>query len=227
MTAIKICGITNIEDACFAAASGADALGFIFHAPSPRYVTPEIVKGIIKELPHAIITVGVFVNMASEEVKRIMTLCRLDMVQLHGTESIDFCRQFPRAQVIKAIALRSEDDLAPLSQYPVKAMLVDAFAPQRHGGTGEKADWALAAKVKSTHPLILAGGLTMVNIQEAIELVAPDAVDVNSGVESAPGRKDHAQVKEIIELVHSLRVHRTTIFNRSKAPSVAGGRESG
>lgn len=214
MTAIKICGITNIEDACFAAASEADAIGFIFHPPSPRYVTPEIVKGIIKELPDAITTVGVFVNMDSEEVKRIMTLCSLDMVQLHGAESPAFCSQFPSAQVIKALALRGEDDLAPLSQYPVKAMLVDAYDPERHGGTGEKADWALAAKVKEHHPLILAGGLSLTNIREAIKAVAPGAVDINSGVEIAPGHKDHIKVKEIIELVHSLGVHRTTIFSK-------------
>jgi phosphoribosylanthranilate isomerase len=216
VTAIKICGITNMEDACLAATSGADAIGFIFHPPSPRYVTPEIVKKIIEELPHPVITVGVFVNLDVAEVKRIMTLCGLDMLQLHGAESPTFCREFPRSQVIKAIALRKEADLAIVSQYQVKAMLVDAFDPQRHGGTGEKADWALAARVKEHHPLILAGGLSLANIKEAIDAVSPDAVDVNSGVESAPGRKDHAKVKEMIELVHSLRVHRTTIFNKNK-----------
>jgi len=216
VTAIKICGITNKEDAFFAAACGADAIGFIFHPPSPRYVTPEIVKGIIEELLHPIITVGVFVNMASEEVKRIMELCGLDMLQLHGAESPAFCSQFPRSQVIKAIALRKEADLAQLRDYPVKAVLVDAYDAQRHGGTGAKADWAIAAKAKKYHPLILAGGLSLANIQEAITSVSPDAVDINSGVESAPGRKDHAKVKEIIELVHSLRVHRTTIFHKNK-----------
>jgi phosphoribosylanthranilate isomerase len=224
VTQIKICGITNREDACLAAASGADAIGFIFHPPSPRYVTPETVKKIIEELPDTITTVGVFVNMASEEVKRIMTLCGLDMVQLHGAESPAFCSQFPRSRVIKALALRKEDDLAQLREYPVKAMLVDAFDLERHGGTGGKADWALAARVKELHPLILAGGLSLANIQEAIKAVSPDAVDINSGVESAPGRKDHTKVKEIIEVVHSLRVHRTTIFNRSNAPSPASGR---
>jgi phosphoribosylanthranilate isomerase len=218
VTAIKICGITNTEDACLAAASGADALGFIFHPPSPRYVTPEIVKAIIEELPHAIITVGVFVNMDSEEVKRIMTLCGLDLVQLHGAESPAFCSQFPRAQVIKAIALRGEDDLAQLCEYPVQAMLVDAFDPERHGGTGEKADWALAARVKEHHPLILAGGLSLTNIKEAIELVSPDAVDINSGVESAPGKKDHIKVKEIIELVHQFKGEHAKIFGRGDAP---------
>jgi phosphoribosylanthranilate isomerase len=224
VTAIKICGITNYEDACLAATSGADAIGFIFHPPSPRYVAPETVKKIIEELPYAVITVGVFVNLDVEEVKRIMTLCSLDMLQLHGAESPAFCRQFPRSQVIKSIALRTEADLAPLKEYQVKALLVDAFDPQRHGGTGEKADWALAARVKEHYPLILAGGLSLANIQEAIKAVSPDAVDVNSGVEIAPGKKDHKKVKEIIELVHSLRVHRTTIFNRNYTPSPAGGR---
>ena len=218
MTAIKICGITNREDACLAAASGADAIGFIFHPPSPRYVTPETVKKIIAELPYAVITVGVFVNLDVQEVKKIVTLCSLDMVQLHGAESPAFCSQFPSAQVIKAIALRSEDDLAQLRHYAVKAMLVDAFDPRRSGGTGKKADWDLAAKVKKLHPLILAGGLSPANIQEAIEAIAPDAVDINSGVESAPGRKDHIKLKEIIELVHSLRVHKTTIFSKRKDP---------
>jgi phosphoribosylanthranilate isomerase len=227
VTQIKICGITNQEDACCAATSGADAIGFIFHPKSPRYVKPEIVKKIIEEIPCAVITVGVFVNLDVEEVKRIMHLCRLDMAQLHGAESPEYCGQFSPSQVIKAIAPRSEDDLTQLHRYAVKAMLLDAFDPQRHGGTGERADWALAAKVKDYHPLILAGGLSLVNIQQAIEALAPDAVDVNSGVESAPGQKDHAKVKEIIELVHSLGEHRTTIFSRSNAPSPAGGRGRG
>lgn len=218
MTEIKICGITNMEDACFVAACGADALGFIFHPKSPRYVTPEIVKKIIEELPHPIITVGVFVNLHVLEVKKIMNLCSLDMVQLHGRESPDFCAQFPRSQVIKAFALRKEADLAQLREYPIKAMLVDAYDAQRHGGTGEQADWALAAKVKSTHPLILAGGLSLTNIKEAIELVSPHCVDINSGVESAPGKKDYIKVKEIIEQVHSLGENTKTIFGTSDHP---------
>jgi phosphoribosylanthranilate isomerase len=214
VTQIKICGITNIEDACCAAASGADAIGFIFHAPSPRYVTPERAKEIIEKLPNAITKVGVFVNMDPEEVKRIMNLCSLDMVQLHGTESPEYCGQFPRAQVIKALALRSEDDLAQLRHYAVKAMLVDAYDPKLHGGTGAKADWALAAKVKEHHPLILAGGLSLANIQETIKAVSPDAVDINSGVESKPGEKDHIKVREIIKLVHSLGEDKARIFDR-------------
>jgi phosphoribosylanthranilate isomerase len=214
MTQIKICGITTEEDAAFAAACGADAIGFIFHPQSPRYVAPETAKEIIKKLPHGITKVGVFVNLKLQEVKEIVFRCGLDMVQLHGAESPAYCSEFPRDQVIKAIAVRKEADLAQLSQYPVRAMLVDAFDPQRHGGTGARADWGLAARVKEQHPLILAGGLSLANIQQAIACVSPDAVDINSGVERSPGRKDHRKVKEIIELVHSLGKNTVEIFGR-------------
>jgi phosphoribosylanthranilate isomerase len=225
VTEIKICGITNREDAACAAACGADAVGFIFHPQSLRYVTPEIAQKIIKDLPESIAKVGVCVNLDQEEINQIVAFCGLDMVQLHGAESPAFCRQFPRSRVIKAFALRGEDDLKGLRAYPVAAILVDAYDPARYGGIGERADWDLAAKVKDTHPLILAGGLSRANIREAIELVSPDAVDINSGVERAPGQKDHTKVKAIIELVHSLRVHKTTIFNRGYAPVSSRGDE--
>ncbi|OGP55529.1 MAG: hypothetical protein A2Y65_00760 [Deltaproteobacteria bacterium RBG_13_52_11] len=214
MTQIKICGITNIEDADCAVACGADAIGFIFHPKSPRHVAAEIAKKIIKELPDGITKVGVFVNLELQEVKETIAFCGLDMVQLHGAESPAYCRQFPRSQVIKAISPRTVDDLAKVREFPVKAILVDAYDPARRGGTGKRADWGLAAKVKEQHPLILAGGLSMANIQEAIERCSPHAVDVNSGVERAPGQKDHAKVKEIIELVHCLGENNARIFGR-------------
>lgn len=214
MTQIKICGITNIEDASFISECGADAVGFIFHPPSPRYVTPETVKKIIQRLPDGITTIGVFVNYDALEVKETVAFCGLDMVQLHGAESPAFCSQFPRSQVIKACALQTEDDLARLSEYPVKAILVDAYDPVRHGGTGGKSDWALAAKVKEQHPLILAGGLSLANVGEAIERCSPHAVDINSGVETSPGRKDHQKIKEIIDLVHQLGGEDAGIFGR-------------
>jgi phosphoribosylanthranilate isomerase len=214
VTQIKICGITNTEDASFVAQCGADAIGFIFHPQSPRYVAPETVKKIIKKLPDDITTVGVFVNLDPDEVKEIVQFCGLDMVQLHGAESPAYCGGFPRSQVIKAVALKEGDDLERLRGYPVRAILVDAYDPVRYGGTGGKSDWALAAKVKEQHPLILAGGLSMANIQEAIELVSPPAVDINSGVEHSPGRKDHHKVKEIIEIVHEVGGEDAGIFDR-------------
>jgi phosphoribosylanthranilate isomerase len=214
VTQIKICGITTEKDAVFVAGCGADAIGFIFHPQSPRYVAPEAVKQIIIDLPDDIIKVGVFVDLNPLQVKDIVAFCGLDMVQLHGDESPAYCGQFSPSQVIKACAPQTEDDLEQLGAYPVRAILVDAYDPVRHGGTGERADWDLAVKVKETHPLILAGGLSMANIQEAIECCSPHAVDINSGVEGPPGRKDHKKVKEIIELVRQLEGEDAGIFGR-------------
>jgi len=214
VTQIKICGITTEKDAAFVAGCGADAVGFIFHPKSPRYVTPEAVKQIIKKLPTDITTVGVFVDLNPLQVKDIVAFCGLDMVQLHGAESPAYCGRFPSSQVIKACALTEEADVEHLGAYPVRAILVDAYDPVRHGGTGERANWALAAKVKETHPLILAGGLSLANIQEAIEHCSPHAVDVNSGVEHSPGRKDHHKVKEIIDLVGKVGGENAGIFGR-------------
>jgi phosphoribosylanthranilate isomerase len=214
VTQIKICGITNSEDAAFVAECGADAVGFIFHQKSPRYVAPETVKQIIGKLPDDITTVGVFVNLNPVQVKDIVAFCGLDMVQLHGAESPAYCEGFPRSQVVKAVALKEEADMEQLGAYPVRAILVDAYDPVRRGGTGERANWDLAAKVKETHPLILAVGLSLANIKEAIDLVSPHAVDINSGVEGSPGKKDHQKVKEIIDLVHELGGENAGIFGR-------------
>jgi phosphoribosylanthranilate isomerase len=211
---IKICGITNMEDASFVATCGADAIGFIFYPKSPRYVAPERVKEIIAKIPTEITKVGVFVNHDAVEVKETINICGLDLVQLHGDESPAYCGQFPQSQVIKTFAPRREDDLLKVREYQVKAILVDAHDPVRYGGTGEQADWRLAAKVKATHPLILAGGLSMANIKEAIEHASPHAVDISSSVESVPGKKDHQKVKAIIDLVHQLGGEDARIFNK-------------
>jgi phosphoribosylanthranilate isomerase len=211
---IKICGITNMEDASFVATCGADAIGFIFYEKSPRHVAPETVKKIIETIPKEIIKVGVFVNHDVVEVKETIDFCGLDLVQLHGDESPAYCSQFPRSQVIKAFAPRTEDDLEKMSAYHVKAILVDAHDPLHYGGTGEQSDWILAVKVKEAHPLILAGGLSMVNIQEAIGHVSPHAVDINSGAERSPGKKDHQKIKAIIELVRQLGGKDAGIFVR-------------
>jgi phosphoribosylanthranilate isomerase len=211
---IKICGITNMEDASYVASCGAEAIGFIFYPKSPRYVAPETVKKIIEAIPQEITKVGVFVNHDVAEVKETIDFCGLDLIQLHGDESPAYCSQFPQSRVIKAFAPRTEDDLVNMRVYPVKAILVDAHDPRRYGGTGEQANWTLAAKVKETHPLILAGGLSMANIKEAVEQTSPHAVDVNSGAEIAPGKKDHQKVRAIIDLVHQLGENSVKIFGR-------------
>ncbi|MDD5170923.1 MAG: phosphoribosylanthranilate isomerase, partial [Syntrophales bacterium] len=197
MAAIKICGITRLADALFAARSGADALGFIFHPRSPRYIAPEAAKRIVDALPHSvtkerdrsilttgdrITTVGVFVNLPVGEVAQIASLCNLDLIQLHGSESAEYCSAFPPERVIKNFALRTAADLAQIHNYKVRAVLVDAYDPLRHGGTGRTSNWELAAAAKEAMPVILSGGLNIRNIREALATVKPDAVDINSGI---------------------------------------------
>ncbi|MCX5834299.1 MAG: phosphoribosylanthranilate isomerase [Deltaproteobacteria bacterium] len=201
MTEIKICGITNLEDAKIAALAGADALGFIFHPGSPRHVTPERAKGITSLLPVSICKVGVFVDCDAGEVKKILRFCRLDLVQLHGHESPDYCRRFSPSVLLKAVVLRSEEDLAVLNEYPVKAVVVDTYDPEFPGGTGRTCDWNLAKRAGEKCTLILAGGLNSGNIHAAIERVRPRAVDIASGVEARPGKKDPEKIREFIAAV--------------------------
>ncbi len=197
MTEIKICGMTNIDDAMNAAQCGADALGFIFYPKSPRYVSPEAARDIIVKLPRDICKVGVFVNHEAKVIKEIMEFCGLEFIQLHGDESPGYCREFPESRVIKAISKHA----SYLSDFPVRAILIDASHTKLYGGTGEKSDWNLAVAVKERYPLILSGGLNLGNIEEALRIVSPDAVDINSGVELSPGRKDPEKVRKIIEIV--------------------------
>jgi phosphoribosylanthranilate isomerase len=204
MTEIKICGISRLEDALCAAECGADAIGFIFHSASPRYVAPERVRAIVAELPAGIVTVGVFVNLPVEEVKRTVETCGLDLIQLHGDETPAYCRLLPPERIVKAASPRTPAELGSLRDYAVRAFLVDAREPGRCGGTGKRADWELAAKLGQSHPLILAGGLDAGNVAEAIAAVAPRAVDINSGCESAPGIKDHALMRQIIGMVRDM-----------------------
>ena len=212
MTQIKICGMTNQEDALFAASSGVDALGFIFYEKTPRFVTPEKAKGIIAALPGEVARIGVFVNHSYDEIERIRTFCNLDMIQLHGDESPEFCRRFPSSMVVRSFALRTEDDLRLLDDYPGTPILADSYAPGLRGGTGRIVDWNLARRVMKTHPLILSGGLSPDNISEALAAVSPDAVDINSGVETAPGKKDPEKIRAIVDLIR-----------RSEGTAVANG----
>ena len=201
MIQIKICGITNIGDAEAAVSAGADALGFVFHPASPRYVTPGQARGIIGFLPPTVCTVGVFVNLPAVEVLQIAEMCGLDFIQLHGAESQDYCRKFPRERLIKALSFRSEDEFAVAVDYPVRAFLVDAHDPVRFGGTGKTCDWNLARKAADRYPLILAGGLRAKSIAAALETFRPLAVDISSGVEAVPGKKDHDKVRAVINAV--------------------------
>jgi phosphoribosylanthranilate isomerase len=203
-TEIKICGITRLEDALCAAACGADAVGFIFHPASPRYMTPERAMAIIARLPEGIATVGVFVNRQRREVEQTAEACGLDLIQLHGDESPAYCRQFPSGRVIKAVSPGTSEELRALDDYRVRALLIDAREGSRYGGTGKRSDWELAIKIREAHPLILAGGLNPGNIEEALTTVAPHAVDINSGCELAPGIKDHDRMRRIIGMIRGM-----------------------
>jgi phosphoribosylanthranilate isomerase len=198
MIHVKICGITSLEDAHAAVDSGADALGFVFYPPSPRYVTPEQAEQIIKTLPPFVTTVGLFVDVTLATVSGTVARCGLDRVQLHGRETPEFCRQITRP-VIKAIRIKSAESLTQIPEYKVSAYLLDAYVEGAlPGGTGASFAWELAARAKPYGPIILAGGLTPENVEIAIDQVRPYGVDVSTGVECAPGVKDHRKVRQFI-----------------------------
>ena len=201
---VKICGITHLDDALAAVEAGADALGFLFQQASARFIAPAAAAKIIRNLPPFIAKVGVFVDAPVDAVRRIASECWLDTVQLHGEESPEFCRQFAPMKVIKAFRIRDEKSLAPLSQFDTDAWLLDSFVPGKEGGTGATFNWDLANQAKeSGRPVILAGGLTAENVAQAIHEVWPYAVDVSSGVEASPGRKDHGELRRFIATVRA------------------------
>ena len=195
---VKICGITNIDDALCACSCGADALGFVFYAQSPRCVSPVKAKAIIASLPPFVTTVGLFVNEAPQTVRAIADGCGLDVIQLHGDEGPTECDFAPR-RVIKALRVKNSCSLADHAEFKTSALLLDAWVKDAYGGTGHSFNWQLAAGVASQRPVILAGGLTPGNVAEAIRQVRPYGVDVSSGVEEQPGRKDSRLVKAFIQ----------------------------
>ena len=203
MAKIKICGITNLDDALAAADAGADALGFVFFKKSPRYVTPEKAAAIISKLPVFITTIGVFADERPEEILKNIEETGIDVLQFHGKEPPESCL-LPR-RVIKGIRVKSLESLEPLSLYKdiVSAFLLDTYAPDMLGGTGQVFNWDIAIEAKKYGQIILAGGLTPENISEAIRRVNPYAVDVSSGVEIEKGKKDHQKMKSFIERARS------------------------
>jgi phosphoribosylanthranilate isomerase len=199
MVKVKICGLTNLADAQAAVAAGADAVGFVFHEKSPRHIAVDDVAGIVAQLPPFVTTVGVFVNATVSTILDTARACHLDAIQLHGDESPEFCSLFPSLKVIKAFRVAQEVSLDGIERYATSAWLLDSFRPGQHGGTGSPFHWEWAqAAVRHGRPVILAGGLAPENVAEAVRLVNPFAVDVSSGIESAPGRKDHARMAAFI-----------------------------
>jgi len=199
---VKICGITEHDDAQKAVELGVSALGFIF-APSPRRILPQAARSIISALPPFITSVGVFVNEEAETIREHINYCGLDLVQLHGDEPPDFCRDL-MPYTIKALRIKDDSRLQLCAAYQtsVRALLLDTYVEDKAGGTGKTFDWRLALTIKQSGiPVILSGGLGPANIEEAIRVVEPYSVDVNSGVEERPGKKSHTLMRELMEKI--------------------------
>ena len=200
---VKICGVTSIEDALAAVDAGADALGFMFYERSPRNVPVKVAADIIRQLPPFVAKVGVFVNAAEETVRRVTGESGIDTLQFHGEETPDFCLQFGLMSM-KAFRVRDAESLKQLLGYQTDAWLLDAYSPAQYGGTGEQFNWDLAIQARQWgKPIFLAGGLTPENVAQAIQQAQPYAVDVSSGVEASPGRKDPEKVKSFIRAAKS------------------------
>jgi phosphoribosylanthranilate isomerase len=199
MTKVKICGITRLEDALHAAEAGADALGFVFYEKSPRHVDAALAGTIIRRLPPFITSVGLFVNPAPEFVNAVLVQAPLDVLQFHGDETDEFCRQFSRP-FIKALRMSEGLDLAKeIEKFPcARGILLDAYDPHRYGGTGQTFEWQRVHGGLSK-PIIVAGGLTPENVAMAIAATRPWAVDVSGGVEQSKGIKQRSLVEAFIE----------------------------
>lgn len=204
MVKIKICGLTNSVDAIAALEAGADALGFVFYEASPRHVGFSKATEIVRELPPFVSKVGVFVNPSRDLVLSAVRQCGLDAIQFHGDEPPEFCRAFAPTKAIKAFRIRGSDPFVDGAPYPSETWLLDGCVDGQWGGSGVRFDWEVARAVATSHRVILAGGLQPENVAEAIRKVQPYAVDVSSGVESAPGKKDHAKIRDFIAAVRAV-----------------------
>jgi len=199
---VKICGITNLEDALFSYFLGAQALGFVFYKKSLRYINPIKARNIARILPKKVSLVGVFVNAKVSDVKKIAKLCNLDMLQFHGEESPEYCQQFKGYKVIKAFRVRTKDDLKDMAKYKTFAYLFDSFSKVSQGGSGKRFNWKILAQIATIRPVVfLSGGLTAKNVKSAIKFLKPDWVDLSSSLELKPGKKDHIKIQKFMKAV--------------------------
>lgn len=206
MVKVKICGITNLEDALAALFCGADAVGFVFYKKSPRYIDPLKAANISRILPKGFLRAGVFVDEDRSAVKKTARLCALDMLQFHGRESADYCRYFKGYKVVKAFPVAPGLDLKGLSAYRGCGFLFDTCSKGAFGGTGKKFNWHLLGnpdKIRGT--VFISGGLTCANVSKAVKVLKPDWVDASSCLESSPGKKDHKKIERFIRAARRLR----------------------
>jgi phosphoribosylanthranilate isomerase len=198
---VKICGVGRYEDASAALDAGAWALGFVFHRPSRRYIEPKDAARIARRLPRDVLTVGVFVDAPLAELNAVVKQAGLRAAQLHGNEDPEYVKGVSAAMVIKAFRVGPDFDLERARSFPGHSLLLDAYSPDEAGGTGKSFDWSLARRLGKLRPIILAGGITPLNVEEAIEAAMPEAIDVSSGVESAPGRKDKEKIAALFRAI--------------------------
>jgi len=203
MIRVKICGITNHEDAQKAIYYGAWALGFIFHKKSPRYISPSRARKIIDELPPFVTPVGVFVNLKERAVRDICKFTRISTVQFHGQEDTAYCKRFKDFKIIKAFRVGLDFSAFRVNKYKVDAYLFDAYQDGMPGGTGKTFNWNLIRGQKFDRPFILSGGLNSENIQAALKTIDPFAVDVSSGVEKSPGVKSPRLIRSFFEAIRN------------------------
>lgn len=209
-TRVKFCGMTRLEDALAAADAGADAVGFIFYAKSPRYITPEKAGNISEKLPPFVHRVGVFVDATLDEIEQTVTLARLTAVQLHGSESAEFCaglrQRMPSLALLKAFRVGEASSAAEFADYNnvVDAFLLDTFVKGEKGGTGHCFDWELVQKLQLARPFFLAGGLNRGNVVSAMAQLKPYGLDLNSGVESVPGVKIQQEIARVMLIVREV-----------------------
>lgn len=202
MTKVKVCGITNLEDALSSLFSTADAIGFVFYKRSSRFIEPLKARNISRILPKDILRAGVFVDEKAAKVKKIARLCKLDILQFHGKESAPYCAKFKGYKVVKAFKVDKQLDISEALKYKTFGYLFDTFSRTKAGGTGKKFNWNLLRNMdKISGQVFLSGGLTSANVRRAINKLHPDWVDVSSSVESKPGKKSHKKVKQFIEAV--------------------------
>jgi phosphoribosylanthranilate isomerase len=216
---VKICGITNLEDALFCSRMGAHALGFIFYRKSPRFIDPGKAGMIIHHLPDSVLPVGVFVNESRESILATIRQTGIRTIQLSGDEEPSHCGGFG-VDVWKAFRLREKERAADTRDFPIAAALLEGASDTEYGGSGKVPDFATALELKKYHPVILAGGMSPENVLESVQAVRPHGLDVNSGVELVPGKKDHHRVRMLFEelgrLSKELAVKRSQILHRVK-----------
>ncbi|MCM8795155.1 MAG: phosphoribosylanthranilate isomerase [Candidatus Omnitrophica bacterium] len=202
---VKICGITNLEDALSAVILGASALGFIFYRRSPRYISPRRARNIIRLIPREIIKVGVFVNAKEKRIRQIARMVKLDMLQFHGDETPDFCRRFKGYKIIKAFRVKDKLELKEILRYKTFGYLFDTFSKKNFGGTGKRFNWKLLKNIgKLKQKIFLSGGLNARNVRYVVRYLHPDWVDVSSSLERSPGKKDPKKIKAFIQVAKKL-----------------------